>query len=199
MAAARAGYGSNGGRVGGGQLGSFKNRINVGDILVTPTAQTRQLLYGESRRRFRESVARRATGEPRSKKAASSQATQMPCFDGSARAIRCARAIRDSVKELGIDIRAGLHTGVCEQIDGKVGGIAVITGARLPHRPDRTRSWYRRPFATSLPVRASSSRIAVCTLSAGSPKRSISTSRARTRRRWCSARASARTWRGRRA
>lgn len=138
MAAARAGYGSNGGRVGGGQLDSFKNRINVGDIPVTPTAQTRQLLYGESRRRFRESVARRATVEPRSKKAASSQATQMPRFDGHARAIRCARAIRscarairDSVKELGIDIRAGLHTGECEQIDGKVGGIAVITGARI--------------------------------------------------------------------
>jgi restriction system protein len=46
MAAARAGYGSNGGRV-GGQLDSFKNRINVGDVLVTPNGQTRQLLYGE--------------------------------------------------------------------------------------------------------------------------------------------------------
>ena len=52
-------------------------------------------------------------------------------FDGPARAIHCARAIRDSVRELGIDIRAGLHTGECEQIDTKVGGIAVITGARI--------------------------------------------------------------------
>jgi class 3 adenylate cyclase len=52
-------------------------------------------------------------------------------FDGPARAIECARGIRDSVKELGIDIRAGLHTGECEQIDTKVGGIAVITGARI--------------------------------------------------------------------
>ena len=52
-------------------------------------------------------------------------------FDGPARAIECARAIRDSVSELGLDIRAGLHTGECEQIDGKVGGIAVITGARI--------------------------------------------------------------------
>jgi len=52
-------------------------------------------------------------------------------FDGPARAIECARAIRDSVQELGIDIRAGLHTGECEQMDSKVGGIAVITGARI--------------------------------------------------------------------
>jgi class 3 adenylate cyclase len=52
-------------------------------------------------------------------------------FDGPARAIECARAIRASVSELGLDVRAGLHTGECEQIDGKVGGIAVITGARI--------------------------------------------------------------------
>ncbi|MGZ8716985.1 MAG: adenylate/guanylate cyclase domain-containing protein [Gaiellaceae bacterium] len=52
-------------------------------------------------------------------------------FDGPARAIRCACAIRESVRDLGIDIRAGLHTGECERMDGKVGGIAVITGARV--------------------------------------------------------------------
>jgi class 3 adenylate cyclase len=52
-------------------------------------------------------------------------------FDGPARAIECARAIRNSVKELGIDIRAGLHTGECEQMDSKVGGVALITGARI--------------------------------------------------------------------
>jgi len=52
-------------------------------------------------------------------------------FDGPARAIRCACAIVDAVSELGIDIRAGLHTGECEVIDGKVGGIAVHIGARV--------------------------------------------------------------------
>lgn len=52
-------------------------------------------------------------------------------FDGPARAIRCARAVRDSVRDLGLEVRAGLHTGECEVIDGKVGGIAVITGARI--------------------------------------------------------------------
>jgi pimeloyl-ACP methyl ester carboxylesterase len=52
-------------------------------------------------------------------------------FDGPARAIRCARAITESVRELGLDVRAGLHAGECEVVDGKVTGIAVHTGARV--------------------------------------------------------------------
>ena len=52
-------------------------------------------------------------------------------FDGPARAIRCACAIRDSMGELGLAVRAGLHTGECELVDGKVGGIAVHIGARV--------------------------------------------------------------------
>jgi len=52
-------------------------------------------------------------------------------FDGPARAIRCACAISEGVRELGIEIRAGLHTGECERIDRKVGGIAVNIGARV--------------------------------------------------------------------
>jgi class 3 adenylate cyclase len=52
-------------------------------------------------------------------------------FDGPARAIRCACAISEAVADLGLDVRAGLHTGECELIDGKVAGIAVHTGARV--------------------------------------------------------------------
>jgi pimeloyl-ACP methyl ester carboxylesterase/class 3 adenylate cyclase len=52
-------------------------------------------------------------------------------FDGPARAVRCALAVRDRVRELGIQIRAGAHTGECEQIAGKVGGLATIIGARI--------------------------------------------------------------------
>jgi pimeloyl-ACP methyl ester carboxylesterase len=52
-------------------------------------------------------------------------------FDGPARAIRCALAISDDVQRLGIQIRAGLHTGECELIGTKVGGIAVHIGARV--------------------------------------------------------------------
>ncbi|MHB8588997.1 MAG: adenylate/guanylate cyclase domain-containing protein [Candidatus Dormibacteraceae bacterium] len=52
-------------------------------------------------------------------------------FDGPARAIRCACAIADSLRELGIDVRAGLHTGECEIVGEKLGGIAVHIGARV--------------------------------------------------------------------
>jgi class 3 adenylate cyclase len=52
-------------------------------------------------------------------------------FDGPARAIRCACAIMESIRELGLEVRAGLHTGECELVDGKVAGIAVHTGARV--------------------------------------------------------------------
>jgi class 3 adenylate cyclase len=52
-------------------------------------------------------------------------------FDGPARAIRCASTIAAAVKELGLDVRAGLHTGECEVVEGKVGGIAVHIGARV--------------------------------------------------------------------
>jgi pimeloyl-ACP methyl ester carboxylesterase/class 3 adenylate cyclase len=52
-------------------------------------------------------------------------------FDGPARAIRCARAITEGVHQLGLEVRAGLHTGECEVMDTKVGGIAVHIGARV--------------------------------------------------------------------
>jgi len=52
-------------------------------------------------------------------------------FDGPARAVRCAKAIVEGVRDLGIDVRSGLHTGECELLDGKVTGIAVHTGARV--------------------------------------------------------------------
>jgi len=52
-------------------------------------------------------------------------------FDGPARAVRCAVAITDAVRGLGIEIRAGLHTGEVERLDGKVGGLAVNIGARV--------------------------------------------------------------------
>jgi class 3 adenylate cyclase len=52
-------------------------------------------------------------------------------FDGPARGVRCALAVRDAVRDLGIEIRAGVHTGECEVIGDKVGGIAVHIGARV--------------------------------------------------------------------
>jgi class 3 adenylate cyclase len=52
-------------------------------------------------------------------------------FDGPARGIRCARAIADQVGTLGIEVRAGLHTGECELVGDDIGGMAVNIGARI--------------------------------------------------------------------
>jgi class 3 adenylate cyclase len=52
-------------------------------------------------------------------------------FDGPGRAIRCALAIRESVRPLGIDLRAGLHTGEIEVLGDDVAGMAVHIGARV--------------------------------------------------------------------
>jgi class 3 adenylate cyclase len=57
-------------------------------------------------------------------------------FDGPARAIQCACAIASSVRDLGIDIRAGLHTGEVELAEDKPRGIAVHIGARVSARAE---------------------------------------------------------------
>ena len=52
-------------------------------------------------------------------------------FDSPARAVRCAEALVQAVRPLGIEIRAGVHTGEVETVDGKAGGLAVVIGARI--------------------------------------------------------------------
>jgi class 3 adenylate cyclase len=52
-------------------------------------------------------------------------------FDGPARAIRCARAITEAMEPLGIQVRAGLHTGEVEQSKSDIQGIAVHLAARI--------------------------------------------------------------------
>jgi class 3 adenylate cyclase len=52
-------------------------------------------------------------------------------FDGPARAIHCALEAAERIRDLGLEMRCGIHTGECELIDGKIGGIAVTTGARI--------------------------------------------------------------------
>jgi class 3 adenylate cyclase len=52
-------------------------------------------------------------------------------FDGPGRAIRCAEQIIDGLDRVGLSIRAGVHTGECELVEGKLGGIAVHIGARV--------------------------------------------------------------------
>jgi class 3 adenylate cyclase len=57
-------------------------------------------------------------------------------FDGPARAVRCAVAIAEAVRPLGLEIRAGVHTGEVEMIDEKIGGLAVVIGARIGAEAD---------------------------------------------------------------
>jgi class 3 adenylate cyclase len=52
-------------------------------------------------------------------------------FDGPARAIMCAQAIATAVRDLGLEVRSGVHTGECALVGNKVGGIAVHIGARV--------------------------------------------------------------------
>ena len=76
-------------------------------------------------------------------------------FDGPEPAIRCACAITDVVKDLGLEVRAGLHAGECDLMGGKVGGIAVHIGARVAKEAGRARCSYPRPSRILWPDRGS--------------------------------------------
>jgi class 3 adenylate cyclase len=57
-------------------------------------------------------------------------------FDGPARAVRCAKDVIERVRDLGLEVRAGVHTGECELIEGKCGGLTVSIGARVASRAE---------------------------------------------------------------
>jgi pimeloyl-ACP methyl ester carboxylesterase len=65
-------------------------------------------------------------------------------FDGPARAIRCARAIVEAVDDLGLEVRAGLHTGECEVTGGAVSGIAIHIAARVAAMAGAAEVWVTR-------------------------------------------------------
>ena len=60
-------------------------------------------------------------------------------FDGPARAIRCARSVREKMRPLGLQVRTGLHTGECELIDGESSELRSISQRASRRRQDRTR------------------------------------------------------------
>jgi class 3 adenylate cyclase len=55
----------------------------------------------------------------------------LAAFESPARALHCARAIRDGVRQLGLEIRAGIHTGECERVGSDLAGIAVHAASRI--------------------------------------------------------------------
>ncbi len=76
-------------------------------------------------------LARRQLGRFRGRELDTAGDGLFAAFDGPARAICCAIAIRDGMRALSLDVRAGVHTGECELIGEKMGGIAVHIGARV--------------------------------------------------------------------
>jgi class 3 adenylate cyclase len=100
-------------------VGSTKRAADVGD------SRWRELLERH------EAIVRRELERHRGHEVNTTGDGFLATFDGPGRAIGCARAIAESVRSLGIEVRAGLHTGECEVMNGDVGGIAVHTGARV--------------------------------------------------------------------
>jgi class 3 adenylate cyclase len=100
-------------------VGSTKRAAEVGD------SRWRELLERH------EAIVRRELERHRGHEVNTTGDGFLATFDGPGRAIGCARAIAEAVRSLGIEVRAGLHTGECEVMNGDVGGIAVHTGARV--------------------------------------------------------------------
>jgi class 3 adenylate cyclase len=81
--------------------------------------------------REHDALVRREIGRHRGREIHSTGDGVLATFDGPARAIRCAVAVRDALREIGVKIRAGLHTGEIELQGDDVAGIAVHIGARV--------------------------------------------------------------------
>ena len=100
-------------------VGSTERVANLGD------EKWRELLDAHN------AVLRREIGRFRGREVATTGDGFLATFDGPARAVRCALATRDAVRSLGLEIRAGVHTGEIERTGEDVRGIAVHVGARI--------------------------------------------------------------------
>jgi class 3 adenylate cyclase len=106
--------------------------------IVDSTARAAELGDGAWRRLLQQhhEIVRSQLGRFRGKEMDTAGDGFFATFDGPARAIHCAFAIRDGIGDLDLSVRAGLHTGECELVDGKAGGIAVHIGARVASLAD---------------------------------------------------------------
>jgi class 3 adenylate cyclase len=100
-------------------VGSTEHAARVGDRRWKDLLTTHDALLGAEVERYRGRVVK-STGDG-----------VLATFDGPGRAIRCACAMRDSVRSLGVEVRAGLHTGEIELRGDDVAGMAVNIGARV--------------------------------------------------------------------
>lgn len=100
-------------------VGSTERAVQLGDITW------RELLERH------DAMVRRAIARHRGRAVKTIGDGFLATFDGPARAIRCAVEIRDDARGLGLDVRAGLHTGECELLGEDIGGLGVHIGARV--------------------------------------------------------------------
>ena len=100
-------------------VGSTEHAARMGDRRWKDLLAAHDALVGAEVERFRGRMVK-STGDG-----------MLATFDGPGRAIRCTCAIRDSVLSLGVDVRAGLHTGEVELRGDDVAGVAVHIGARV--------------------------------------------------------------------
>jgi len=120
----------------GARHGAEPDRV-LATVLFTDIAGSTQKAAALGDRGWREllekhhAVVRRELGRFRGRELDTAGDGFLAAFDGPARAIRCARAVVDAVRPLGLDVRAGLHTGECEVLGDKLTGIAVHIGARV--------------------------------------------------------------------
>ena len=111
-------------------------------VLFTDLVRSTELAAGLGDRRWRDlleqhhAAVRRELGRFDGREVDTAGDGFFATFDGPARGIRCAQSIVESVRPLGLDVRAGLHTGEVELADGKVAGIAVNIGARVAGQAD---------------------------------------------------------------
>jgi class 3 adenylate cyclase len=100
-------------------VGSTERAAALGD------RRWRELLEGHH------AAVRRELGRFRGREVDTAGDGFLATFDGPERGVRCARAVSEGVRALGLEVRAGLHTGEVELLDDKVSGLAVHIGARV--------------------------------------------------------------------
>jgi class 3 adenylate cyclase len=120
-----------------GQLPAHRSDRVLATVLLTDVVGSTEFMAQIGDRRWKElladhdALAEAEVGRFQGRKVKSTGDGVLATFDGPGRAIRCACAIRDAVRSLGIDVRAGLHCGEIELQGDDVAGMAVHIGARV--------------------------------------------------------------------